>query len=104
MIWRKATETIKKYTRSEEPSEALEDSREERKKRGKSDKHKYRVRLIPIWLRLIIVVFLLAGSLVAGTMVGYGVVGKGKPMDVFHKKTWEHIYNIVYEDVGKNKK
>ncbi|HET7581099.1 MAG TPA: DNA-directed RNA polymerase subunit beta [Bacillales bacterium] len=84
---------------AEEPE--AEDSRENRSKQEKREKHRYRTRLIPIWLRLIIVICLFAGSLVVGAMVGYGVVGKGDPMDVFHKHTWKHVYNVVYKDVDK---
>lgn len=104
MNWRKATEYMKRRFATDKVSEENETSREGRRKQEEKRKNRYRVRLFPIWLRLVIVVFLLAGSLVAGTMFGYGVVGKGKPTDVFHKKTWEHIYNIVYKDVNKNNK
>ncbi|HET7522286.1 MAG TPA: DNA-directed RNA polymerase subunit beta [Bacillales bacterium] len=84
---------------AEEPE--AEDSRAERRRQKKRQKHRYRVRLIPIWLRLLIVLVLFAASLTVGAMVGYGVVGKGDPMDVFHKHTWVHIYNVVYKDVKK---
>ncbi|HEU5138766.1 MAG TPA: DNA-directed RNA polymerase subunit beta [Bacillales bacterium] len=81
----------------EESAETRKERREQKKEKRRG-KHKYRIRLIPIWLRLLIVVILLAASLAAGTMVGYGVVGKGDPMDVFDKQTWMHVYNVVYKD------
>jgi len=28
-------------------------------------------------------------------MIGYGVIGDGKPTDVFKKSTWTHILEIV---------
>ncbi|WP_421382033.1 DNA-directed RNA polymerase subunit beta [Bacillus salacetis] len=57
-----------------------------------------RIRLLPIWLRIILFVVLLAGSLIGGAMVGYGVIGDGKPMDVLEKSTWQHIVDIVMQE------
>ncbi|MGG1557865.1 DNA-directed RNA polymerase subunit beta [Geobacillus thermoleovorans] len=54
-----------------------------------------RTRLIPIWLRLIIVIVLMATSLAAGAVVGYSAIGDGKPLDVFRPSTWKHIIDIV---------
>lgn len=56
-----------------------------------------RIRLIPLWLRLILVIALVAGSLIAGLMVGYGVMGGGNPKDVLKKETWTHIVDLVVE-------
>lgn len=57
-----------------------------------------RIRLLPIWLRILLFVVLLAGSLVGGAMFGYGVIGDGKPMDVLEKSTWQHIVDIVMRE------
>ncbi|WP_064091912.1 DNA-directed RNA polymerase subunit beta [Rossellomorea aquimaris] len=57
-----------------------------------------RVRMLPIWLRILLFVLLLAGSLVLGAMVGYGVIGDGNPSDVFKAKTWQHIIDIVQKN------
>ncbi|MCA0987116.1 DNA-directed RNA polymerase subunit beta [Guptibacillus algicola] len=72
---------------------------------GKKTKHKTeikerkpKIRLIPIWLRLILVMLLLALSLVAGAMIGYGVIGEGSPGDVFKKETWMKISDIVKKE------
>jgi DNA-directed RNA polymerase subunit beta len=54
-----------------------------------------RVRMLPIWLRILLVFLLLAASLVLGAMFGYGVIGDGNPADVFKKETWQHIIDIV---------
>lgn len=62
--------------------------RERRRKRE-------RIRLIPIWLRLIIIAFLLLISLVAGLMFGYGVIGDGNPIDALNPKVWTHIYDMI---------
>ncbi|MGD6966598.1 DNA-directed RNA polymerase subunit beta [Rossellomorea vietnamensis] len=57
-----------------------------------------RIRLLPIWLRVLLFIILLAGSLIGGAMVGYAVIGDGKPMDVLEKSTWQHIIDIVKKD------
>ncbi|WP_257348135.1 DNA-directed RNA polymerase subunit beta [Pseudalkalibacillus decolorationis] len=60
---------------------------------------KPRVRLIPIWLRLILVLFLFVACLAMGLAVGYGVIGDGNMMDVFDKETWTHIIDLVKKDI-----
>lgn len=54
-----------------------------------------RIRLIPIWLRVIIVIILIALAIVLGAMFGYAVIGEGKATDVFKKETWQHIFDIM---------
>ena len=61
-------------------------------------KYKFRIRLIPIWLRLIILVFVMGVAVVAGAMFGYGVLGGGNPMDVLNKETWQHILDLVNKE------
>ncbi|MEK3888491.1 DNA-directed RNA polymerase subunit beta [Bacillus sp. FSL K6-3431] len=56
-----------------------------------------RIRLIPIWLRVFLIIILTVLSLVAGIMVGYGVLGDGKPKDALQKTTWTHIIDLVTE-------
>lgn len=56
------------------------------------------VRLFPILLRVIIVLALAAGSLTIGLMVGYGIIGDGKPQDALKKETWTHIIDMVKQD------
>ncbi|SEN50284.1 DNA-directed RNA polymerase subunit beta [Mesobacillus persicus] len=59
------------------------------------ERKKVRVRLIPIWLRLLIIIALLALSTILGAAVGYGILGNGEPMDVFEKTTWMHMLDLV---------
>ncbi|MDE5414733.1 DNA-directed RNA polymerase subunit beta [Alkalihalobacterium chitinilyticum] len=73
--------------------EEEKDTREKRNK--KKRKKRERIRLIPIWLRIVIVILLCGLSLVAGLMFGYGVVGNGTPTDILQRETWEHIVNII---------
>lgn len=53
------------------------------------------MRLIPIWLRIILVLVLLTGAAILGAMLGYGYIGDGVPADVLKKETWTHILDIV---------
>lgn len=64
----------------------------------KKSNRRVRIRLIPIWLRLILIIILFSASLAGGLMVGYGVMGDGKAKDVFKKQTWTHIIDLVKED------
>ncbi|ASS87277.1 EpuA protein [Geobacillus lituanicus] len=54
-----------------------------------------RTRLIPIWLRLVIVTVLMAICLAAGAIVGYSAIGDGAWIDVFRPSTWQHILDFV---------
>lgn len=53
------------------------------------------IRLIPIWLRIVIILMLVVIAAVVGAMVGYSVIGEGKAMDVFKPSTWQHIFDIM---------
>ncbi|MED4833414.1 DNA-directed RNA polymerase subunit beta, partial [Geobacillus stearothermophilus] len=54
-----------------------------------------RTRLIPIWLRLVIVTVLMAICLAAGAVVGYSAIGDGAWLDVFRPSTGQHILDFV---------
>ncbi|RAK20410.1 DNA-directed RNA polymerase subunit beta [Anoxybacillus vitaminiphilus] len=82
----------------------------EKKEEQKQEQHeekpipiwrRYRVRFIPIWLRLVIVAGLIVISTLTGAMIGYGVIGDGKPLDALKPSTWQHIIDIVKKDTDK---
>ncbi|MCT8140137.1 DNA-directed RNA polymerase subunit beta [Anaerobacillus sp. CMMVII] len=68
------------------------------KEAKKKRKKRKPIRLIPIWVRLIIVLLIFAASLVLGAMFGYGIVGDGEPKDVLGKGPWLKIHEIIYKD------
>jgi hypothetical protein len=77
--------------------EEMKKVKSEQQKQGQpgEKRKRIRVRLIPIWLRIVLVLVLIIISSAAGAMVGYGVLGGGKPTDVFNKSTWTHIGDLV---------
>ncbi len=75
---------------------AKQEKKAEKKEKKETKSKRGRIRLIPIWLRLIIVIVILFLSLITGAMIGYGVVGDGNMMGVFERDTWFHIYDIIY--------
>ncbi|WP_453993096.1 DNA-directed RNA polymerase subunit beta [Bacillus nitroreducens] len=85
--------------------EEFHKSREEQKNTEKEPKkkreRKIRIRLIPIWVRILLVIVLFAASIIIGVVVGYGVIGDGKPSDALKKSTWQHVIDIVNKDVEK---
>jgi hypothetical protein len=54
-----------------------------------------RIRLIPIWLRIVLLVIFTGLFMVAGAAVGYSVLGNGDPGDVLKGSTWTHIIDLV---------
>lgn len=65
------------------------------KKRKEKQKRPARVRIFPIWLRLLVVTALVLFALVAGLMIGFGVLGDGEPLDALKVETWQHIIDII---------
>ena len=53
------------------------------------------IRLIPIWLRIIIVIILLGVAAAVGLTVGYGVIGDGSTSDALKWETYQHIFDIL---------
>lgn len=60
-----------------------------------SEGRKFRLRLIPIWLRVILVVLLLFCVSIIGLVIGYSVLGTGEALDVLKWGTWQHIIDII---------
>lgn len=54
-----------------------------------------RLRLIPIWLRIVLVVILLIVTAIVGVMAGYSVIGDGALADALKASTWQHIFDIM---------
>lgn len=69
-----------------------------KEKKTREKKKRIRVRLIPIWLRIIIVLILLGASIMLGAMFGYTVMGGGEAKDIFEKSTWTHIVDLVNKE------
>ena len=53
-----------------------------------------RLRLLPIWLRIIIVAALFIAAAVIGVIFGYSVIGEGNVGDALKWGTWRHILDI----------
>lgn len=73
--------------------------KEKKEKRSEKNKDKpirwYNFRLIPIWLRIILVIVLLIIAGAAGLMIGFGVIGSGEPLDALKQDTWQHMLDII---------
>lgn len=92
----RAKRRIQKKEQRKEIRQAKQEKKDVAKHVDKPERpKKLRKRLIPIWLRVIIVVLLCFVSLIAGLVFGYGVIGEGNPSDALDKSTWQHIIDIV---------
>lgn len=54
-----------------------------------------RLRLIPIWLRIIVVFLLFGIATIVGLIVGYSIIGDGATSDVLKGDTWQHLLDII---------
>lgn len=66
------------------------------KAQEKTEKKKQaKLRIFPIWLRIIVVLVLCGLALIFGLMFGYGVIGDGKATDALNFDVWRHIIELV---------
>lgn len=54
-----------------------------------------RIRLLPIWLRIILVLLLFIIVTAIGLVFGYSVIGEGQSGDALKWSTWKHILDIM---------
>jgi hypothetical protein len=64
-------------------------------KKAEDANKRIRIRLIPIWLRILLLVIFTGIFMVAGAAIGYGVLGNGDAGDVLKGSTWTHIIDLV---------
>jgi anti-sigma factor RsiW len=83
----------RRESRAAEENAGNNQTRKQLKEKRKA--RKPRRRIFPLWLRIIVVLILAASALVAGLMIGFGVLGDGTPTDVLKVETWQHIIDIV---------
>ena len=50
---------------------------------------------IPLWIKILIFIGILLITLIAGMIVGYGVIGDGKKLDALKPSTWTHILDFM---------
>jgi type VI protein secretion system component VasF len=84
-----------------ETREQLKQMKKEKKEQAKAEdtgggqRKRIRIRLIPLWLRLIIIALLLVASVILGAMFGYSIIGDGEAKDVLKKTTWTRIIDLM---------
>ena len=89
-----------KNTPIKEPVEKPISKRAQRKQQRENEDNEpkkiwwVQIRLIPIWLRIILIVLLLVVVSIIGLQFGYSYIGDGDPKDVLKKDTWTHILDI----------
>lgn len=65
-------------------------------KDGSANENKrIRVRLFPIWMRIVIIAVLFFLLVIIGAVIGYSVIGEGSFTEVFRKSTWTNIFDLV---------
>lgn len=50
-------------------------------------------RVIPLWIKLLILLVLMILLFIVGTMIGYGILHN--PFGVFNPETWQHIFDLT---------
>ena len=54
-----------------------------------------KMRLLPIWLRLILIALLFISVAVVGLIVGYGYIGDGDVGNALKWSTWQYLLDII---------
>lgn len=93
----KSREEFKKKIKeaNEEGSASQKAANVQGAKNAENANKRIRIRIIPIWLRIVLLVIFTGVFMVAGAAVGYGVLGNGKAGDVLKGSTWTHIIDLV---------
>lgn len=50
-------------------------------------------QMLSFLAKILLVIVLVIIAFIIGTMVGYGVLGHGHPMDVFKPEVWQSIFS-----------
>lgn len=79
----------------------LQKKEQEVEEKHTENENKIRIRLIPIWLRVIMIIGLIFVSMTLGAAIGYGVLGDGKVSDAFKPSTWTHLTDLVQVEKEK---
>ncbi|GAJ97340.1 MULTISPECIES: DNA-directed RNA polymerase subunit beta [Geomicrobium] len=69
--------------------------RKEKRQEKRALKRSRKVRLVPIWLRLVLIVVLFAAMIVLGLLFGYRVIGGGEGYDILQWETWTDLYDYI---------
>jgi len=81
------------------PTQETDTQPENKERRSNGEQREVRwvqIRLIPIWLRIVIVLILVVTAATLGAMVGFSVIGEGNAVDIFKRETWQHIFDIMH--------
>lgn len=54
-----------------------------------------RIRLVPIWAKLLIALGLFFISLIAGLIVGYTLIGEGNSIQILNWETWQSLLDFM---------
>lgn len=93
------TNELKGNTPKMIPAELEKPEKKKRRSRPEQPSNKpvrwVQLRLIPIWLRMILVgaLFILAATI--GMMIGYEYIGDGDPGNALKWSTWQHLLDII---------
>ncbi|GAA0341650.1 DNA-directed RNA polymerase subunit beta [Oceanobacillus sp. FSL W7-1293] len=71
------------------------DKKEKQQRKREEKRSRPRLRIFPIWLRIIVITIFAAAAFIIGLMIGFAVLGDGSPLDVLRLETWQHIIDIV---------
>jgi len=59
----------------------------------KSSKPKKKLKTFQLTLLLMVIAFI---AMFVGSLIGYGILGGGNPLQVLNPVTWTHIYQLVF--------
>lgn len=86
----KVAETREQVKQAKKEMKAERESGEKRRR--------IRIRLIPLWLRLVLIAVSIVLCVILGAMFGYSVMGNGDATDVFDKSTWTHVMDLIKKE------
>lgn len=80
---------------TEDRSQKTEENLEVKKADDSKPVRWVQIRILPIYVRVLLVVILIALAIIGGAYIGYSILGDGAGSDIFKKGTWTHIVDII---------
>lgn len=89
--------TENEKTSSQSRKQYKQDKKKEKNsKKRKTKKRRGRIRYIPVWLRVILVISFAIGAFYGGMIVGYTILGDGQDADtILNREYWEGLLEYI---------
>ncbi|GAE31320.1 DNA-directed RNA polymerase subunit beta [Halalkalibacter hemicellulosilyticus] len=91
-------ESVEQKTSSQSTNELAQqvETNDDEHSKQRYRRKRLRLRVIPIWLRILLSIVLIGGSFLVGLMVGFAIVGNGdNPAEILKPDLWYYLMDMI---------